>query len=460
MAAGSLQKVALLLLLTLSAVSAELGRPCLRNRDCSDTQNSRCWRRRCVCEQFHVQLNSTTCLPPSLLGFPCVKDSQCRSRVKNSACIRNACRCGAGFSTYKRHACLAPAKLSELCHTEEQCQLATPGSTCSFRIPRVLGRCQCPDGALPVGSKCARAAIKLGSPCQLPTECGAIAHAQCTRHPDAPSTCQCAPGFTESNDLTFCRPLYKESPALPAALGQPCVASAECRAADPNSSCRGGRCECDLPSKDCSADNFGCFNDTFQCRSTGRCISWYFVCDGRRHCQDGSDELLCRPTPGAPALAPGAPSGCPPLTHACANGAQCVSRAHVCDGERHCEDGSDERGCRGTAESLVNLLLPQNGCPAGTLQCGSGVCRPASSFCNALLDCGDGSDEPHAACVLGRLDAPCPHRCENGRCRSTAVLCSGRDGCGDGSDETQCHTCKCPSFTVKEPSSKPYKFYG
>ena len=58
-----LSQVALLLLLTLAAVSAELGRPCLRHRDCSDTHNSRCWRRRCVCEPFHVQLNGTTCLP-------------------------------------------------------------------------------------------------------------------------------------------------------------------------------------------------------------------------------------------------------------------------------------------------------------------------------------------------------------------------------------------------------------
>lgn len=37
--------------------------------------------------------------------------------------------------------------------------------------------------------------------------------------------------------------------------------------------------------KNCTADQFKCRN--------GRCISFYFRCDGGRDCTDGSDEIGC-----------------------------------------------------------------------------------------------------------------------------------------------------------------------
>lgn len=71
----------------------------------------------------------------------------------------------------------------------------------------------------------------------------------------------------------------------------------------------------------------------FPCGS-GECISEIWACDGDRDCEDGSDENVC----GA--------MTCDPNKFMCKSGT-CISKHWECDGDMDCMDGSDEHDqCR------------------------------------------------------------------------------------------------------------------
>ncbi|KAK3863760.1 hypothetical protein Pcinc_030496, partial [Petrolisthes cinctipes] len=339
------------------------------------------------------------------------------------------------------------ARVGSMCRSHDQCRLASWGTYCNFTIPRVLGRCQCsPDLPKNGDDTCGHLRYSLGSTCGTSAQCSSyVPGSICVIQRDVPvstpsdldpnsisaipgvgqraigvpmAVCSCPPGHLEAENGTRCIPVLKDAGVTPASLGQHCEGSNQCRASDPFTYCRGGVCHCNHDSRECNAHNAGCYNDTFQCASSGKCISWYFVCNGERECEDGSDETHC------------VPHHCPPLAFTCNDGT-CITRARVCDGMPHCPDGSDETQCHGA-------------CPASTFRCNDGRCLPGFVFCNAMNTCSDGSDEEVTACIQGAITAPyCPFRCRNGRCRSTAILCSGKNGCGDDSDEEKCQVCSC-----------------
>uniref|UniRef100_A0A182SIS6 EGF-like domain-containing protein n=1 Tax=Anopheles maculatus TaxID=74869 RepID=A0A182SIS6_9DIPT len=161
-----------------------------------------------------------------------------------------------------------------------------------------------------------------------------------------------------------------------------------------------------------------CNNSThFLCRNKIDCIEIKYTCDGDRDCEDGSDEET---TPDGP---------CDPncdLEHNFKCDEQrCISRVNVCDGSVDCIDESDE--------DYINC--PNKTCSEHFFQCEvSHRCIPNTWVCDRHLDCGpnDNSDEPEHC-------HKCPEfECKNSACVPFEFLCDGIDNCGDRSDETQC----------------------
>ena len=74
-------------------------------------------------------------------------------------------------------------------------------------------------------------------------------------------------------------------------------------------------------------------SEQFICADDGSPIPADWVCDGDRDCDDGSDEVDCSNTTTS--------------DFACANGQDTIPESWVCDGDLDCEDGSDEANCGG-----------------------------------------------------------------------------------------------------------------
>ncbi|XP_050522547.1 low-density lipoprotein receptor-related protein 1B isoform X2 [Daktulosphaira vitifoliae] len=456
--------------------STLLGFECMIDEQCSmKVANSKCLNNVCQCDEKFWQYRRHTCLSPAKLGDVCYSDMHCELSNKSNKCkftipgVFGFCVCNSliDCSTDVQESVIAKPVNSVLKYPFGKPDLkkkvpyfkrtTTSTTTSSTSIKPLLIR--------PFLKTNKTNGLKLSLNQLLSTKNPIFSNASLNltsiKSPvknnfkiNIKDTQEINQTDSKSKEKPNTSPILRKGDSKKrTSLGYECFNDAQCMQNDVNSRCIQGMCDCQhrnqTNNSQCSAKNRGCLPNTFQCRSSGKCISWFFVCDGRKG-DCGEDDISDEECSGI--------QQCPSTSFKCrsADGLKniCVSRSTRCDGVRNCPYGDDEEDCK---------ITNNEGCPPYTFQCDGGKCLPEYELCNAVVTCADKSDEREDLCVSGifvsinktvssmsRVRGPpdqCPFRCKNGRCRSTAVLCSGRDGCGDGSDEFGCSVCKCPAVT-------------
>ncbi|XP_050451697.1 serine protease nudel-like isoform X3 [Cataglyphis hispanica] len=117
---------------------------------------------------------------------------------------------------------------------------------------------------------------------------------------------------------------------------------------------------------------------------------------------------------------------------------QCVPWSQVCDDVGDCRDDSDEKDemCMRKVQQTSSSDKSKN-CAKSELRCKNGECVSKSAFCDAKVDCSDGTDEPVTCTCAEYLRLTIPER-----------LCDGVRHCLDKSDESP-EMCQCTQTSFK-----------
>ncbi len=143
---------------------------------------------------------------------------------------------------------------------------------------------------------------------------------------------------------------------------------------------------CDDGSDESLCKDWTCIENWEKCNNGLQCIQEDKFCDGKTHCFDFSDEDATSCSAFV----------CFAGYTKCADELQCINDTQICDGHLHCNDASDEL-CE--SQCLKTPLQPHEKYIIKKCQEDSSVCFPITQYCDGMADCPEGSDEAESGCT-------------------------------------------------------------
>uniref|UniRef100_A0A0K0E677 EGF-like domain-containing protein n=1 Tax=Strongyloides stercoralis TaxID=6248 RepID=A0A0K0E677_STRER len=187
-----------------------------------------------------------------------------------------------------------------------------------------------------------------------------------------------------------------------------------------------------------------CDDDSFYCKD-GTCIQRSWLCDGEKDCNDGSDEENCGTLNPSIFCKNKTEFFChksliskySDTSMNLGHSSHSFRETYCIPKDYHCDGHDDCENGEDEEHCDGNIT-----CSDGTFKCpqsenDKSTCVPIAWKCDGSQDCFDGSDERNCSMSASCLESQ--FLCDNGQCIYEKWVCDGEKDCNDGTDEAKCH---------------------